>query len=195
MLTFAQKSKATQQTASAKSTTPSRPFLGQSRRLHANIHGQRMIGNQAVLGLPRTEAENIDRSPAASVSTGFSQDFSRIPVHASAYTNIQPKLKVNAPGDKYEQEADRVAEQVMRMPTPAGNGSGVRTFPSRASGAGGLLQSAAATAPDDEAIVQRETAPEDDLVASDSEPVMRLKSLRTTSSWSRRKPQGGTGWE
>lgn len=29
---------------------------------------------------------------------------------------IQPKLKVGAPNDRYEQEADRVAEQVMRMP-------------------------------------------------------------------------------
>lgn len=31
---------------------------------------------------------------------------------------IQTKLAVNAPGDQYEQEADRVAEQVMRMPEP-----------------------------------------------------------------------------
>ncbi|EMI21999.1 hypothetical protein RMSM_01076 [Rhodopirellula maiorica SM1] len=31
---------------------------------------------------------------------------------------IQPKLTINTPGDKYEQEADRVAEQVMRMPEP-----------------------------------------------------------------------------
>lgn len=29
---------------------------------------------------------------------------------------IQPKLKIAAPNDKYEQEADRVADQVMRMP-------------------------------------------------------------------------------
>ncbi|KHE93422.1 MAG: DUF4157 domain-containing protein [Candidatus Scalindua rubra] len=29
---------------------------------------------------------------------------------------IQTKLKIGQPGDKYEQEADRVAEQVMRMP-------------------------------------------------------------------------------
>ena len=29
---------------------------------------------------------------------------------------IQAKLKVNEPGDKYEQEADRVADEVMRMP-------------------------------------------------------------------------------
>jgi hypothetical protein len=31
---------------------------------------------------------------------------------------IQPKLKVGEPNDRYEQEADRVAEQVMRMPEP-----------------------------------------------------------------------------
>ena len=31
---------------------------------------------------------------------------------------IQAKLKINAPGDKYEQEADRVADEVMRMPEP-----------------------------------------------------------------------------
>jgi len=29
---------------------------------------------------------------------------------------IQPKLRIGQPNDKYEQEADRVAEQVMRMP-------------------------------------------------------------------------------
>src|SRR5712672_3368042 len=31
---------------------------------------------------------------------------------------IQAKLQVNEPGDAYEQEADRVADQVMRMPEP-----------------------------------------------------------------------------
>lgn len=31
---------------------------------------------------------------------------------------LQPKLAVSTPGDMYEQEADRVAEQVMRMPEP-----------------------------------------------------------------------------
>jgi len=31
-------------------------------------------------------------------------------------TKIQTKLAISQPGDKYEQEADRVAEQVMRMP-------------------------------------------------------------------------------
>ena len=35
---------------------------------------------------------------------------------------IQAKLKINEPGDAYEQEADRIAEQVMRMPDPGLSG-------------------------------------------------------------------------
>lgn len=31
---------------------------------------------------------------------------------------VQPKLTVGAPDDKYEREADRTAERVMRMPEP-----------------------------------------------------------------------------
>src|SRR2546423_758423 len=31
-------------------------------------------------------------------------------------SGLQAKLTINQPGDVYEQEADRVAEQVMRMP-------------------------------------------------------------------------------
>src|SRR5436305_1751586 len=33
--------------------------------------------------------------------------------------SIQTRLTVNKPGDPFEQEADRVADQVMRMPAPA----------------------------------------------------------------------------
>src|SRR5436853_6792488 len=34
--------------------------------------------------------------------------------------NVQTKLAISTPGDHYEQEADRVADQVMRMPDPRG---------------------------------------------------------------------------
>jgi LysM repeat protein len=43
-------------------------------------------------------------------------DFSRIPVHGKTPVGIQTKLTIGAAGDAFEQEADRVAEQVMRMP-------------------------------------------------------------------------------
>ena len=38
---------------------------------------------------------------------------------------IQAKLQVGAPNDQYEQEADRAAETVMRMPDPGGQSSGI----------------------------------------------------------------------
>ena len=37
------------------------------------------------------------------------------PKNGSGFFQVQPKLNVGKPGDKYEQEADRVADQVMRM--------------------------------------------------------------------------------
>ena len=54
------------------------------------IHLQRTIGNQAV--------QRFMRSVTGFVKTG-----------------IQAKLKVSQPGDMYEQEADKVAEQIMGM--------------------------------------------------------------------------------
>jgi Domain of unknown function (DUF4157) len=39
----------------------------------------------------------------------------------SAGQTVQTKLAINRPGDEYEQEADRVADAVMRMPEPGGS--------------------------------------------------------------------------
>jgi hypothetical protein len=61
------------------------------------IHLQRTIGNQAVQRLV----------PSDDKTKGF--DFAKIGI-------LQPKLKISQPGDAYEQEADKVADQVMRMP-------------------------------------------------------------------------------
>jgi len=43
----------------------------------------------------------------------FGHDFSRVSVHSTGPGMIQTKLTINKPRDIYEQEADRVAEQVM----------------------------------------------------------------------------------
>jgi hypothetical protein len=45
----------------------------------------------------------------------FNQSLSRMKVYGNKPL-IQPKIAVGAPGDKYEQEADRMAQQVMSMP-------------------------------------------------------------------------------
>jgi hypothetical protein len=54
--------------------------------------------------------------------TRFDYDFSRVPAHTAILNNkriIQANLTVNKPGDRHEQEADRVADRVLRMPAPA----------------------------------------------------------------------------
>ena len=50
------------------------------------------------------------------VASGY--DFSRIPLHRSAVAPIQTKLAIGESNDAYEQEADRVAKQVMRTSEP-----------------------------------------------------------------------------
>src|SRR5215212_7771007 len=64
------------------------------------LYLQRAIGNQAVQRLVRSKNNN---------AKGF--DFAKIA--------IRPTLKISQPSDEYEQEADRVADQVMRMPDPS----------------------------------------------------------------------------
>ena len=117
MHTFAQKPKATQQTTSAKSTIPGRGHFGQSPEVRSILHLQRTIGNQAVQRMLQTDAEQPEVGLTGPASPRFGHDFSRIPIHPPAGA-IQTKLAINEPGDSYEQEADRVAEQVMRTPEP-----------------------------------------------------------------------------
>ena len=118
MRTFAPKQKQSQQTKSPNSARPSRAFAGQSREVSSIPHLQSTIGNQAVQRLLQANGEEHEDTSLTSTSPRFADDFSQIPAHANAYTNMQLKLRVNAPGDKYEQEADRVADQVMQMPEP-----------------------------------------------------------------------------
>lgn len=42
----------------------------------------------------------------------------RMPARARTPPKVQTRLTVNAPGDAYEQEADRIAERVLRAPEP-----------------------------------------------------------------------------
>jgi Domain of unknown function (DUF4157) len=69
-------------------------------------------------GVLQTHAEEANAGVTAARSPRFPDDSSRIPIHSSATGMIRPKLVINLPGDKYEREADRVSEQVMRMPEP-----------------------------------------------------------------------------
>lgn len=79
---------------------------------------QRTIGNQAVQRLLKANIEELEAGSDVTSSTRFVHDFSQIPLYAKARGKIQPKLTVGTPEDIYERDANRIAEQVMRMPEP-----------------------------------------------------------------------------
>lgn len=56
------------------------------------------------------QAHTVHQPPALDGESRFGYDLSPVP--------FQAKLTIGQPNDKYEQEADRIADQVMRMPEP-----------------------------------------------------------------------------
>ena len=118
MRTFAEKSQTTRQTASTESATSGRAHAGQSRKLNPMLQLQRTVGNQAVLGLLQTHAEEPKTGMIGTTSSSFGQDFSQLPRYSPALRTIRTKLAVTQPGDAYEQEADRIAVQVMCVSEP-----------------------------------------------------------------------------
>jgi len=77
---------------------------------------QRALGNQAVQRLLRANSEGLEGDYGTSATDRFAHDFTGIPIYDRAPMTIQTKLKLNSPGDIYEQEADRIADRVMREP-------------------------------------------------------------------------------
>ncbi|WDD37034.1 DUF4157 domain-containing protein (plasmid) [Nostoc sp. UHCC 0926] len=55
-----------------------------------------------------------DQEELALSNSAFSKDFSRVPISTTKPQQIMAKLTIGAVGDKYEQEADRVAAQVVQ---------------------------------------------------------------------------------
>jgi len=118
MRTLAQKPKTPQQATPAKSTILGRAHFGQSREVNSTLHLQRTIGNQAAQPLLQADAEELNRGLATTASTGFAHDVSQMPVRHGPPANAQAKLTGSSPREIYEQEADRVSEEVLRMSDP-----------------------------------------------------------------------------
>src|SRR5262245_31926507 len=107
MRTFAQRPSTTRQVTSPGTAVRARSHFGHGHEATSLLHPEHTVAG----------------------SPPFGHDFGRIPVRPPPPVQIQKKLAISWPGDEYEQEADRVAEQVMRMPEPqsqrtAGAGGG-----------------------------------------------------------------------
>jgi hypothetical protein len=114
----AQKLNQSQKPISSSLARPDMTTREPVHRVHPILHSQRAIGNQAVQRILQTAAEEPKAGLNGTASSRFGHDFSRISINPPTTRAIQTKLAINEPGDEYEQEADRVAEQVMRMPGP-----------------------------------------------------------------------------
>jgi hypothetical protein len=82
------------------------------------LHLQGALGNQAFQRKLQIDAEELESGLTGTTSPRLGHDFSRIPIYRSTAGALQTKLAINQPGDAYEQEADGIADQVMRMPEP-----------------------------------------------------------------------------
>lgn len=118
MRTFAEKPKAAQPTKSAKSSSVSKARVGHGHDPNSILHLQSSIGNQEVLRLLQSNAEERNALLTGTALPHLGHDFARIPVSAPKVGALQPKLAISKPGNEYEQEADLIAEQMMRTPEP-----------------------------------------------------------------------------
>jgi len=117
MRTFAQKQNQPQKAVSSSLARSTMAIPGSAHCEHPILHFQRTIGTQAVQRMLQTNAEEVKSGLITAASSRFGHD-SEIPIQPPAAGAIQTKLAVNQPGDEYEQEADLVSQQVMRMPEP-----------------------------------------------------------------------------
>ena len=74
-----------------------------------------ILQRTAVHAIPEKAAQ-LALPTQVSKASRFEHDFSQVPIHYGLSGVIQPKLTISQPGDPLEQEADRVADVVMRMP-------------------------------------------------------------------------------
>ncbi len=96
---------------------PHKPTSGIHHHADAVLNLQPTIDNREQgrlqISVKQSEVEWTGTPPARSA-----HKFSRLPILPHAASGMQSKLAISRPGDEYEQEADRVAERVMRTPEP-----------------------------------------------------------------------------
>ena len=118
MRTFAQEQNQPQQRVSSGITRLSTAAPPPGQQAHPILHLQRTLGNQAVPRLLQAKPEDLEARSSTKEVTRFAHDFSQIPVHTKSPVSVQAKLTISPPRYIYEQEADRVSEQVISMPEP-----------------------------------------------------------------------------
>ncbi|MNK65718.1 hypothetical protein D3C87_850170 [compost metagenome] len=99
-----------------------RTFVQQPRTarqgMAAKTAARGTVGNQTLNRMPGVDQWDAKDKAIDTRAAPFGHDLSRIPLHPLPALSIQTKLAISHPGDEFEQAADRIADQVMRMPDP-----------------------------------------------------------------------------
>ena len=108
------------QASPAQNFTPAQTGLLQKKSALCNTPGlvEDSGRDKEKLTLQRSSVDQAGTTTVPPIVPSFGHDFSRVSVHSNGPGMTQTKLKINEPGDIYEQEADRVADAVMRMREP-----------------------------------------------------------------------------
>ena len=81
-------------------------------RAHQHLTSSRALSPRIASRASRPRAPLLPAFPR-------SWDFTRVPVQFTPPPTLQTKLVVNEPGDRYEQEAERLAARIIRFPAPS----------------------------------------------------------------------------
>jgi Domain of unknown function (DUF4157) len=110
------------QAKSARTTNHHKSALAGDRSSLSTLNLRPTVAKLAGPRLPGATSDGPEPSLDTTRSARFLHTFSQIPIYPKTRTNILPKLSISQPNDSYEQEADRVADRVMRMPDGAFSG-------------------------------------------------------------------------
>lgn len=117
MRLYEKKSKVAQQASPVKSSKRRRTFKDKSRNVNIIAQLQNTKGNQTVQRLLRIAKNSVDADSLIHSSTALTE-FRDLPIYPGVRGRIQPKLKVSSTKDRYEQDADRIADDVLRQQAP-----------------------------------------------------------------------------
>ncbi len=118
MRIYADHHKPTPKSKASSSARFHREIPGQDRELGYILQPRRMIGRRVGAQLLPAGGDGRGDSLLPGDSHRLGGELGRAPVQPALRARAGPKLAVSGPGDAGEQQADRVAEQILRMPAP-----------------------------------------------------------------------------
>ena len=118
MRSFARQQTSTRDARSAGSTNCSKPSFAKNHSSLASVSVQSSVAKPMSLAASRFASDEHAATLTTPVSTRFIHDFSQTAVYPKSGLDLPAMRRVSRPGDRYEQEANRVASEVMRIPEP-----------------------------------------------------------------------------